>query len=156
MGRLLDQKKKINKKKIKTKKLIRMSYRGRDFQRDDITTKIINSSDMILKKSNIEKFIEFSENFGRLLKNKKISSSQIRAIFQAVKRLPDDFEKSKNELNLLRPKLAYQRGRFSALKDLQKVIDHLITNVKDNESLINFKDFFEAIVCYHKAYGGKE
>lgn len=135
-----------------------MSYRGKDSQqrRDNLTADIIKNSNLILNQTDIGRFIELSESFGKQLKNNRISTSQIRAIFQAVKRLSDDFNESKNELNLLRPKLAYQRGRFPALRNLQEVIDHLIKNVKDDTSLANFKEFFEAIVCYHKAYGGKE
>lgn len=124
-------------------------------QVDRLTTDIINHSSVILQKSDIEQFIQYSEDFGILCQRKKVTTTQIRRIFQEVKRLSIKFEDSKVQLNLLRPKLAYQKGRFSELTDLQKLIDHLIKNIHSDSDLANFKEFFEAIICYHKAHGGK-
>ncbi len=124
----------------------------------DIADQIISNSKRILAKESmedIELFLKLTEKFGDLC-SKRISTSQIRAIFTAVKRLPDNFEKSKKDLNLLRPKLAYQKGRFGDLEPLTKVLTHLIKNVSDDSTLKGFKEFFEAIIAYHKAYGGRE
>ncbi len=133
-----------------------MSYRKSRSDRSGstITQTLINNSDVILNKSDIEKFIDFSEQFGKLCYSNRISTTQIRGIYQEVKRLPDDIKISRSRLQLLRPKLAYQKGRFKELSDLQRVFDHLIKNVKTDEQLTNFKEFFEAIICYHKAAGG--
>ncbi len=119
--------------------------------------KIINKAESILKKENIEQFITLSEEFGRFCaSDKKISTSQIRGIFQVVKTLPDDYNEAKTNLHLLRPKLAYQKGRFKELTPLVKVLDALIKNIQNDDMLIAFKDFFEAILAYHRSYGGKE
>ena len=132
---------------------------SRNFQKrdqvDPLTTDIMNHSSVILQKSDIERFIQYSEQFGILCQRKRVTTTQIRRIFQEVKRLPNEFEKSKVDLNLLRPKLAYQKGRFSELTDIQKLFDHLIKNIHTDLELANFKEFFEAIICYHKAHGGK-
>jgi len=125
--------------------------RGRSNQ---IVDQIVNNADSLLKMENIEDFIALSEQFGEFCAKNKISTSQIRAIFQVVKKLPESYENSKNELNLLRPKLAYQTGRFSQLQPLAAVIDSLIKKVESDETLKGFKQFFEAIIAYHKAYGG--
>ena len=130
------------------------NYQKRD-QVDPLTTDIMNHSSVILQKSDIERFIQYSEQFGILCQKKRVTTTQIRRIFQEVKRLPNEFEKSKVDLNLLRPKLAYQKGRFSELTDIQKLFDHLIKNIHTDLELANFKEFFEAIICYHKAHGGK-
>jgi len=130
------------------------NYQKRD-QVDPLTTDIMNHSSVILQKSDIERFIQYSEQFGILCQKKRVTTTQIRRIFQEVKRLPNEFEKSKVDLNLLRPKLAYQKGRFSELTDIQKLFDHLIKNIHSDLELANFKEFFEAIICYHKAHGGK-
>ncbi|MBD3352573.1 MAG: type III-A CRISPR-associated protein Csm2, partial [Candidatus Lokiarchaeota archaeon] len=53
------------------------------------------------------------------------------------------------------PKIAYQKGRHKSLRDLSEVLDTLIKNVSNDQTLKGFKEFFEAIVAYHKAYGGK-
>jgi len=132
-----------------------MSYRrNRSKEKGYITQTLIENSNVILNKSDIEKFIDFSEKFGELCYKNRISTSQIRGIYQEVKRLPDDIKSSRSRLQLLRPKLAYQKGRFRELTDLQNLFDHLIKNIKTDEHLINFKDFFEAVICYHKAAGG--
>ncbi len=124
----------------------------------DLAKKIAeNSSRLLIKETteDIELFLNLTEKFGEKC-SKKISTSQIRAIYTAVRRLSDNFEVSKKDLNLLRPKLAYQKGRFPDLEPLTRVLDHLIKNVKDDATLKGFKEFFEAIIAYHKAYGGRE
>ena len=142
-----------------------MSYARRRIRRDDImkvANDIINNSDKILKKETMEdinRFIQLSENFGEMCahyryRGKPISTSQIRGIFNTVKRLSDNFEESKKDLNLLRPKLAYQKGRFEVLEPLTNVLIELIKKVNDNKTLEGFKEFFEAILAYHKASGG--
>ena len=143
-----------------------MSYtRSRGIRRDDmmrISNKIVNNAQKILIKDTMEDintFIRLSEKFGEMCakyqyKRKRISTSQIRGIFNEVKRLSDDFEASKKDLNLLRPKLAYQKGRFEVLEPLTNVLIELIKKVNDNKTLQGFKEFFEAIIAYHKASGG--
>ena len=143
-----------------------MSYRSKrnyDGRKDDrgnsgnqLVLDIKRNAENILTEEDIEKFIDLSERFGTYCAKNGISTSQIRGIFQKVKRLPDDFESSKKELNLLRPKLAYQKGRFSKLGPLTEVLDDLIKKVKDDFTLRGFKNFFEAIIAYHKAAGGAE
>lgn len=143
-----------------------MSYRSKrnyDGRRDNrgnsgkqLVLDIKRNAENILTEEDIEKFIDLSERFGTYCAKNGISTSQIRGIFQKVKRLPDDFENSKKELNLLRPKLAYQKGRFSKLGPLTEVLDDLIKKVKDDSTLRGFKNFFEAIIAYHKAAGGAE
>jgi CRISPR-associated protein Csm2 len=119
-----------------------------------IVNKIKQNSDQILKMDDIQLFLELSKEFGELCARSKISTSQIRGIFQIVKQLPDDFESSKRNLNLLRPKLAYQKGRFKNLTPLTQILTHLIKKIDSDEGLKGFKEFFEAIIAYHKASGG--
>lgn len=141
-----------------------MSYARRARVRKDeimaVANEIVSKSSKILKKETMEDintFISLSEKFGEMCAHylgKGISTSQIRGIFNMVKRLPDDFEASKKDLNLLRPKLAYQKGRFEVLEPLTIVLIELIKKVNDNKTLEGFKEFFEAVIAYHKASGG--
>lgn len=143
-----------------------MSYARRARVRKEdimaVANEIVANSGKILKKETMEDintFITLSEKFGEMCahyqyRRKSISTSQIRGIFNRVKRLPDDFEASKKDLNLLRPKLAYQKGRFEVLEPLTTVLIELIKKVNDNKTLEGFKEFFEAIIAYHKASGG--
>lgn len=114
--------------------------------------------------------IKFAENFGRDL-SRKLSTSQIRNVFGEVRRIQMKGETSSfdSELLLLKPKLAYAKARRSgvgrdaadAAEDLEKVLSSAIDAVfvgdqsKKFERFQNFANFFEAILAYHKALGGK-
>jgi len=81
-----------------------------------------------------------------------ISSSQLRNVFSRVKNL-----KTPKELYSLRPKLAYVYGRPNTKFGMQKIIeilDEKIIDVKNEEQLKLFIDFFETIIAYHKYYEG--
>lgn len=92
-----------------------------------------------------------------------VSTSQIRNAYGTVKKLEMQStftEKSYRELLLLKPKLAYARGRASkkeAFKQLEDALGKGIDAVdaKQPETFKRFCNFFEAILAYHKAYGGK-
>jgi len=113
---------------------------------------------------NTEKLVEDARMMGEHLGKEGLTTSQIRNIFSDVKRL-ESYEKNKTELLLLRPKLAYVAGRHGkkrgreltgAIVDLQVILDKCIEGIKDEKSFKNFQDFFEAILAYHRYYGGKE
>jgi len=83
----------------------------------------------------------------------KLSSSQIRGILDHLQRMP---KYDKNAVQLLRPKLAYAAGRHKGkVLELQKVTDKAIGMINNSASFENFKNFFEAIVAYHRYHGGK-
>jgi len=84
----------------------------------------------------------------------KITTSQLRNIFTRVKQL-----KKPEEAWHLRPQLAYAAGRNDqpAMKELVFLLDQLLCEIGANDTagLQNFQDFFEAIIAYHKYFGGK-
>ena len=100
--------------------------------------------------------------------------SQIRNIFgtvrmieQEVKTLEDDKPlpiRVQRDLQMLRPKLAYQYGRVQGRDDdrkkaamgaLTSILSQAIALVgSDVRRFRNFMDFFEAILAYHRRYGG--
>ena len=130
---------------------------------NNIVEKIIKDVPDILA-GNKEKLIKSAEEFGKYLAKQQLSTSQIRNIFSEMKRMRK-YEESKNELLLLKPKLAYIAGRHGKWKqgkligpvpDLSRVLNECIKNIKDEKTFQNFKDFFEAILAYHRYYGGKE
>lgn len=121
-----------------------------------ISKKVLEGVEGILAGDDPEKFVNLAEELGRHCKNKGVSTSQIRAVFSRVKHLPNDYDQAKKELQLLRPKLAYQKGRHKELRDLQQVLDEMIKSVNNDSQLKNFKEFFEAVLAYHKAHGGDE
>jgi CRISPR-associated protein Csm2 len=126
-----------------------------------------------------EKGIDYLENFGFFLCNKKsiddkftgydaVTVSQIRNIFGEVKRIVANAEGEENEdwktdFLLLRPKIAYNAARVlsksfkSKIKEFREVLEMAHKEVKgDVKKLRNFSNFLEGIVAYHKVYGGKE
>lgn len=88
-----------------------------------------------------------------------ISTSQIRIAYGEVSRLKMQFDET--AMMMLRPKIAYAAARDGGpvYKDLQKVISMGIDSVSASEnkkkSFANLANLFEAILAYHKAYGGK-
>ena len=126
-----------------------------------------------------ENAITFAEEFGLNLCDKQkpdeksvgrnaMTTSQIRNVFGEVKRIQaksqgQEFEKFQSEFFLLRPKIAYAEARVvsksqdSKIKDFRKIMDLAHKEVKkDKENLQRFVDFFEAILAYHKFYGGRD
>jgi CRISPR-associated protein Csm2 len=107
--------------------------------------------------------VEVAERLGRYFANNgshnSLSTSQIRNVFGEVKRLQmKGFdEQTARELILLKPKLAYQAGRHGGkVKELAHVLSKAIDQVgSDAQRFEHFVDFFEAILAYHKAHGGK-
>lgn len=83
-----------------------------------------------------------------------VTSSQLRNVFLRVKKAG-----TCEELLLLRPKIAYVGGRSDSydLKTFVFLLDRLIENLdNDKDKMIQFQSFFEAVIAYHKYYGGKE
>jgi CRISPR-associated protein Csm2 len=87
-------------------------------------------------------------------KKETVSASQLRNIYTEVKKLKKD---EVQKLYALRPKLAYAAGRAEQndVKEIMLLMDDLIKEVKTESQLIAFQEFFEAIIAYHKFYGGK-
>ncbi len=117
----------------------------------------------IQKDETAKRMVEYAERLAIDIKD--VSTSQIRNAYGTVKKLEmqrEFTEKSYRELLLLKPKLAYARGRsdgrkrdtFKKLEDaLSAAIDAV--DVKAPETFKRFCNFFEAILAYHKAHGGK-
>jgi CRISPR type III-A-associated protein Csm2 len=118
--------------------------------------------------------IEAAEEIGKkLARELKLTTNQIRNIFGTVRQIkmdwPSNAERSYRRAVLLRPKLAYQAKRAKekggkgrdALLEFEKVFGPAIDAVieaPENERQGRFErvtDFLEAIVAYHKKYGGQ-
>jgi CRISPR-associated protein Csm2 len=70
-----------------------------------------------------------------------------------------EFEKEKSSFYLLKPKVAYALGRDErneGLKLFKKIFDECFEYVTDQKAYLNFCNLMEAILAYHKAYGGKD
>ena len=114
-----------------------------------------------------------AEKIGRQLA-RDVTTSQIRNIFGTVRTIEQDVKALKDtdslptpvqrSLQMLRPKLAYQYGRVQGRDDDQKkaamgaltqILSDAISLVGSNvQHFRNFMDFFEAILAYHRRFGG--
>ena len=115
--------------------------------------------------------VNFAETFGKYLCDIQdnrlgrmaMTTSQIRNVFGEVKRIQaKGYEEEKPSFFLLRPKIAYAEARVKAksgksrIEDFRKVIECAHLAVSEEKHFQNFVDFFEAILAYHKAAGGRD
>ena len=97
-----------------------------------------------------------AENLGQKLA-RNLKTSQIRKVYGAVKKIQMSDEFRRNDLIMLKPKLAYAAARNTAVTDLKDALTQAIDKVGDDpQRFKNFVDFFEATLAYHKAAGGQD
>ena len=99
--------------------------------------------------------VNAAEKLGQTLKNRGLKTAQIRKVYGAVKKIQMSEKFQRNDLIMLKPKLAYAAARDSAVTDLKDKLTQAIDEVGDDDQRFkNFVDFFEATLAYHKAAGG--
>jgi CRISPR-associated protein Csm2 len=120
---------------------------------------------IITNDSATETLVKTAKEMGDAL-SKPLSTNQIRFIYGVVQQIKADWlvsrdatkkARARRSLLLLRPKMAYRaRKEGGAVKNLVDVLDRAIELVEDSEdNFRRFYEFFEAILAYHKAAGGK-
>ncbi len=130
--------------------------------------KIISTDDSKL-------LVEQAESIGKQAASNRLTTNQIRNVYGPVRQInwPEPTEriteedrrlasKAYREVVLLKPKLAYLAAREQRLADLELVfgaaIDAIGATNDEKERHARFRrfvEFFEAILAYHKKYGGK-
>lgn len=104
--------------------------------------------------------VAYAEAAGKYMADNNLTNSKIRSIYGEIKRIQmEGFEKDKTSFYLLKPKVAYALGRDDknqGLKLFKLVFDKCFIDVTDQKTYQNFCNFIEAILAYHKAYGGKD
>jgi len=118
-----------------------------------------------------KELVRSAEAWGRYLaQDLKLSTSQIRTVFGEVRRIEMSWAPGEtnattatSDLLLLKPKLAYQAAR-DAEKNRRTTPVQALANIltpgidrigTDRDRFQRFVDFFEAVLAYHKAAGGK-
>jgi len=149
------------------------------------TDSLVSQADMerILHGSSLEDvqlLNEKADEIGKQIKNGGVSVSQIRNFFGELRRVQLELarqdgdqqqqpeasaegevkvqlqEKEYRQLMRLGTLLRYQAARHQVLKPLTETIFMAIQSVgQDRKAFENFVDFVEAIVAYHRYYGGK-
>lgn len=120
---------------------------------------------------NVERLVICAKQIGEKLKQERLTTSQVRSFFGEVRQIEAEVhgdlkelpETAYRRLVLLRPKLAYQAQRErdarkgEGVAKLEAVLSPAIEIVgKDVRRFRCFVDFFEAILAYHKAAGGRD
>jgi CRISPR-associated protein Csm2 len=117
--------------------------------------------------------IDATEKWGKELKERKFSSSQIRNVFGEIRRIEaKSYEIEATAFLLLKPKMAYAVGRAmqkspqeaEGMKYFKEILDKAHEAVlkgtedsgKRGERFLRFVQIMEAILAYHKAFGGKD
>jgi CRISPR-associated protein Csm2 len=117
-----------------------------------------------------ETLVRWADDIGQGLKNQGLATNQIRSLYGEVLQIQalwgmgqDQRRQALRRLILLKPKMAYRarRERGKAVQNLVSVLEPALDLVisegdpdRQNQNFRNFVDFFEAILAYHKAYGG--
>ena len=115
-----------------------------------ITEAVANLDDIL--NGDGEKLVHHSEKIANLLGN-RLSATKIRKIYSQVRSLEKEYNPDvAYKLQMLRPKLAYSAVRDNAVTNLKNILDPAIQKVDSTKKLLYFKDFFEAILAYHKRY----
>lgn len=103
--------------------------------------------------------INFCENFGEFLAGRNgLTTTQIRNVYGELKRIQlKGFDSEKTSYLLLKPKMAYaaKRAGTTGIFQFKKVFDKAYDVIDDGNKYKNFMEIMEAILAYHKSFGGK-
>jgi CRISPR-associated protein Csm2 len=123
----------------------------------------------------VDRLITSAESVGRGLQREGLTTSQVRGVFGTVRQIEGSVGRDTRELDseaarrlkLLVPRLAYQEGREreqsrrgrpqQGIRWLRAVLAPAIGLVgADVNRFRRFVEYFEAILAYHKASGGRD
>ncbi len=124
-----------------------------------------------------ETLVNWASKLGKSLKEIGLTTSQIRALYGEVRQIQAEWninrQRAFRRLVLLRPKMAYRarKERGKAVEELVSILDPALdyvikapprpkdqppgTGNNQDDNFQRFVEFFEAILAYHKAYGGQ-
>ena len=125
----------------------------------DINLGTLETSDIVQKAENMA--LQFTRD--------KLKTNQIRNFYSAITRMRADSEQAdegkgydrvKNQLIMLKPKLAYAAGRQTAVRAnfypfMTTAIQSVETAGDKAKAMENFFLLVESVVAYHKFHGGE-
>ena len=125
---------------------------AKDIEVEGIEVISIEIKDVIASGGDV--LVKAAEYLGQRLAS-KLKTAQIRKVYSAVKKIQMNTKFNRNELVMLKPKLAYAAARNKDVEELKAALTEAIDQVDSEKTFKTFVDFFEAILAYHKAYGGE-
>lgn len=116
-----------------------------------------------------KELVELAQQLAQTLVRNGLTRAQIRNIFTEVRQIEAMWQMggthkvdALRRLNMLKPKLAYQTARSSSVKELATNLAAAIDEVEKapdekskDKTFERFMDFFEAVLAYHRAEGGR-
>lgn len=146
--------------------------KDKDIEIDKLSRDFFNSvklQDAWITKGADDSMIHFAEIIGKFLSPLKkddkssLTNSQIRNVFGEIKRIQMSIDSKgwdliKPSFYLLKPKVAYAAGRNRNLGIVAFKIffDKAFDNVTNKQEYLNFCNLIEAVLAYHRAFGGKD
>ncbi len=122
--------------------------------------------DIITNPERADLVVKHADSIGQEL-SKALNTAQIRALFGEVRQIEGqmrvDHQKAWRRLHLLKPKMAYRvrRAQGQGVRGLVDVLNPAVDEVltakgeeQQKQYYKHFVEFFEAILAYHKFYGG--
>jgi len=137
-------------------------YKSQGSRQQSIGPKKEDVQRFIQEESSAAEMIKACELFGKqLAQDNKMSATQLRNAYGTMKKLEMlEWNLSiESKLLMIKPRLAYAAARPNAakgMKDLHRVMADAIDAIRKEEDFQRFCNFFEAIVAYFKAAGGKQ
>ncbi len=126
--------------------------------------------DINLSTSDVSSIVQKAEDMALQFTRDKLKTNQIRNFYSAISRMraeyeqggENGFEQVKNQLVMLKPKLAYSAGRQTAVRaNFYPFMTSAIKSVEQapaNMKAVAMENFFllvESVVAYHKFHGGE-
>lgn len=125
--------------------------------------------DINLSTMDTSTIVQKAENMALQFTRDKLKTNQIRNFYSAITRMRADYEqaedgkgydKVKNQLIMLKPKLAYAAGRQTAVRAnfypfMTTAIQSIEQASDKTKSIENFFLLVESVVAYHKFHGGE-
>lgn len=116
-----------------------------------------------LKTLTMDRLVDIADAVGRAVAN-RVKMNQIRRFLDGARKVEaelksrEDFEKIKEQIVLLRPKLAYAAGRHhNDVKHLAEILDTAVRSAAQNqENFMKFLRLMESIIAYHRFYGDRD
>ncbi len=115
-------------------------------------------------------YVDAAEEVMRRLADKKnrITTSKIRNLLSLVSGIynvenprdePQIKSESRTALTMLRIRVVYEAGREATVKDFvteAKLLEYIKGIGYDRKKLLDFAHYMEALVAYHRYFGGRE
>ncbi|MDY5194556.1 MAG: type III-A CRISPR-associated protein Csm2 [Candidatus Aphodosoma sp.] len=116
-----------------------------------------------IRKGADQEMIDYADKVGKYTKNNLLTTTKIRNLYGEIKRIQskNNFKDEKSSIYLLKARFAYAYGREkdvrikNALEVLLNIFKDSVQCINDNETYNNYCNLMEAIIAFHRYYGGK-